>query len=435
MIFFENLFTHFRQMNGLEGQAIDYPVMLTVYLGLFLLCLVGSVFLMFSKFGDRVVWRPDQGKVIKSKFSYMAMLTCTFTGVYLVGSYPLELQNTFGTWNVDFFYTLGQTSIMLVAGIYSIATYKQKKSVILNSLSIVIGLSTSIPMAASTILLPLHLDTEIVKFIAILALILTFIILAVISVKFDLLVRYSRVNIFMFFITTVALFSTISTYPNTGVDTSKILPFQGMINAGPWLELLENPYWWYFEATVVSWSVFCGRFVAYCSNGYSIKNILKLGTVSLIGLTVIWHLVSAATGYTLSFSRGIIIYALTALTMLCFAVTSLDSASKTLLNDFSRITKKTRISNNTNYLLAIIMIVIGVLNIVILYTGVPRLFTILFCLIFVPYLVRAIIYCFRFALGLLDYSETGTITKEEYNKISGVESEDLDFRRIVAVEE
>ena len=114
---FENIIDHFQRMNGLEGLATDYPVMLVIYLGIFLFTFIASVFLMLSKHGNRVVWLPDQRKVIKSKFNYMAMLACTFTGVYLVGSFPSELQNTFGTWNADLFYTLGQTSIMLIAGI------------------------------------------------------------------------------------------------------------------------------------------------------------------------------------------------------------------------------------------------------------------------------------------------------------------------------
>ena len=262
----EQIIEHFQRMNELEGLATDYPVMLIIYLGIFLFTFVASVFLMLSDYGDRVVWLPDQRKVIKSKFNYMAMLACTFTGVYLVGSFPSELQNTYGTWNADFFYTLGQTSIMLIAGIYSLASYKKRSSVVLNSLSIVIGLSTSIPMAATTILVPLDFSNEVIRFVSILLLILSFLVLAALSVKYDLLLRYSRINIFMFFVTTIALFTTISTFDNSNVDSNKILPFQGMINGEPWVELLKNPYWWYFEATVVSWAVFCGRFVAYCSN-------------------------------------------------------------------------------------------------------------------------------------------------------------------------
>lgn len=430
-----NIIDHFQRMNGLEGQATDYPFMLVIYLGVFLFCFIASVFLMLSKHGNRVVWLPDQRKVIKSKFNYMAMLACTFTGVYLVGSFPSELQNTYGTWNADFFYTLGQTSIMLIAGIYSLATYKRRSSVILNSLSIVIGLSTSIPMAATTIMVPLDFDNNVVKFISIFLLIMAFLVLAALSVKYDLLLRYSRINIFMFMITTIALFTTISTFDNSSVDSSKILPFQGMINGEPWMELFMNPYWWYFEATVVSWAIFCGRFVAYCSNGYSIKSILGLGTVSLIILTSVWHLVSGATGFTLSFSRGIVVYILTALTMLCFAVTSLDSASKTLLNDITRISQNRNLKAKPSSFLVLIMSVIGLINIIILYTGMPRIFTILFCLIFVPYMVKSIIYSIRFAIGKIDFSKTGTISEEEYNVINGREMEEPDFRRIIGIEE
>ena len=124
----EEFFEHFKNMGNLSGKATDYPFMLIVYLGIFLFCVLASVILFFSKHSKRIVYLSDQHKVIKSKFSYMAMLACTFTGVYLVGSFPAELQNTFGTWNADFFYTIGQTSLMLVAGIYSLATYKQKKN-------------------------------------------------------------------------------------------------------------------------------------------------------------------------------------------------------------------------------------------------------------------------------------------------------------------
>ena len=329
-------FEHLDAMGKLSGKATDYPIMLCIYLGIFLICTVASVMLYFSKYGKRVVWLPDQHKVIKSKFSYMAMLACTFTGVYLVGSFPAELQNTYGTWNADLFYTIGQTSLMLIAGIYSLATYKEEKSTVLNIMSIIIGLSTSIPMAATTILAPLNLEGA-GRVASIVIVIGVVVVLAMISIKYNLLVKYSRINILMFIITSIALFTTITTYDNSMVDMTKVLPFQGMLNAEPWQEWLTNPYWWYFEATVVSWSVFCGRFVAYCSNGYSVKSIIKYGTGSLIALTIVWHVVSAATGYTLSFSRGPIIYVLTALTMLAFAVTSLDSATKTLVNDSVRL--------------------------------------------------------------------------------------------------
>lgn len=427
----ENLIHHFSKMNALEGAATDYPIMLCIYLGLFLFCFIANVVLYVSDHGNRVVWLVDQHKVIKSKFNYMAMLACTFTGVFLVGSFPLELQGTFGTWNADLFYTLGQTTIMLTAGIYSLASFMKRSSVILNSLSIVVGLSTSIPMAATTILLPLNLDNDVLRFFIIIVTIVTFVLLAAISVKYDLLVKYSRINIYLFIITTIALFTTINTYSNEGVDMSKILPFQGMINREPWQELLTNPYWWYFEAAVVSWAVFCGRFVAYCSNGYSIKDVIKYGTISLIALTVIWHVVSAATGYTLSLSRGCVIYVLTALTMVAFAVTSLDSASKTLLNDITRISQSRNLKFKPSFFLKCCIGGIGLINIIILFTGSSRLFTILFCLIFVPFLIKAIIYCIKFAFGKVDYEQSGTITKQEYIELSGVDPDESDYRRII----
>lgn len=412
---------HFSAMSKLEGAATDYPVMLCIYLGVFIACTVASLALYFSKHGNRVVWLPDQHKIIKSKFSYMAMLACTFTGVYLVGSFPAELQNTYGTWNADLFYTIGQTSLMLIAGIYSLATYKEKRSTVLNILSIIIGLSTSIPMAVTTILEPLNLKGN-GRLFAIIVVIDIVVILAMISVENNLLVKYSRINIFMFVLTSIALFTTITTFDNSAVDMSKLLPFQGMLNAEPWKEWLTNPYWWYFEATVVSWAVFCGRFVAYCSNGYSVKDILKYGTFSLIALTVVWHIVSAATGYTLSMSRGPAIYVLTALTMLAFAVTSLDSATKTLVNDTVRILEEDdrKISENqvTKTVTYVTMTMIGILNIILLLTGFPRLFTIILCLLFVPFFIRAIVYAFKFAFGMLDYSITGTISPEKFEKIN-----------------
>lgn len=237
----EVLFRHLDSMGKLEGNATDYPIMLCIYLGIFILCVAASVVLCLSKFGERVIWLPDQHKIVKSKFSYMAMLACTFTGVYLVGSYPSELQKTYGTWNADLFYTVGQTSLMLIAGIYSLATYKVRKSTGLSMLSIVIGLSTSIPMAATTILEPLNLE-GVKRVIFIIIVISLIVILATISVKRNLLVRYSRINIWMFIITSFALFTTITTYDNSMIDASKILPFQGMLNVDPWVEWLTNPY-------------------------------------------------------------------------------------------------------------------------------------------------------------------------------------------------
>lgn len=424
MQFINKVVDHLYAMGGLEGNATDYPVMLCVYLGIFVICAIASVTLCLSKHGERIIWVPDQHKVIKSKFSYMAMLACTFTGVYLVGSFPSELQNTYGTWNADLFYTVGQTSLMLIAGIYSLATYKERRSTVLNILSIIIGLSTSIPMAATAILAPLSLE-GIKRVALIIAVIGLIVVLATISIKNNLLVRYSRINIWMFIITSIALFTTITTFDNSMVDASKILPFQGMLNAESWKEWLTNPYWWYFEATVVSWSVFCGRFVAYCSNGYSVKSVIKYGTFSLIALTVIWHIVSAATGYTLSFSRGLAIYVLTALTMLAFAVTSLDSATKTLVNDSVRLLEERKTKNDkidekqvSNTVTYATMTVIGILNIILLVTGFPRLFTILLCLLFVPFFIRAMKYAFGFAFGMIDYSNSGTVTKEEYESVT-----------------
>lgn len=419
MELFNKIFEHFKEMGNLEGRATDYPVFMTIYLGIFITCTFVSIVLLLSKHGNRIVWLPDQHKIIKSRFSYMAMLACTFTGVYLVGSFPAELQNTYGTWNADLFYTIGQTCPMLIAGIYSLATYKTKKNTVLNILSIIIGLSTSIPMAATVILAPLQIEGN-MRIVPIITVIAIIVVLALVSVKYNLLVRYSRINIYMFIVTSIALFTTISTFDNSMVDMSKILPFQGMLNVEPWQEWFINPYWWYFEATVVSWSVFCGRFVAYCSNGYSIKDIIKYGTFSLVFLTVVWHVVSAATGYTLSFSRGTVIYILTALTMLAFAVTSLDSATKTLVDDTARLIVesggKKKISKDIimNTVIYSTMGILGVLNVILLITGVPRIFTIMCCLIFVPFFVRAIIYSILFAAGKVDYSKSGTITVEEY---------------------
>lgn len=421
----KEFFDHLKAMGNLEGIATDYPVMFVTYLGIFMACLVTTVMLVFSKYGKRVVWLPDQHKIIKSKFSYTAMLACTFTGVFLVGSFPAELQNTFGTWNADFFYTVGQTSVMIAAGIYALATYKEKRSTVLNILSIVIGLSTSIPVAASAILAPFDLQgaTRIIPIVVTIGII---VVLALISVKYNLLVRYSRINIYMFIITSIALFTTISTYDNSLVDTSKILPFQGMLNAEPWKEWLTNPYWWYFESSVVSWSVFCGRFVAYCSNGYSVRDVIKYGTLSLILLTVVWHFASASTGYTLGLSRGPIIYILAACTMVAFAVTSLDSATKTLVNDTARLIGESESKNGKKMLDMDKLLdrvtygtigTLGLLNLILLMTGFPRIFTIILCLVFAPFFVRVISYTFRFAIGKVDYSKSGTITEQEFKAI------------------
>ena len=74
---------------------------------------------------------------------------------------------------------------------------------------------------------------------------------------------------------------------------------------------------------------------------------------------------------------------------------------------------------------------IVLINIVILYTASSRLFTILFCPIFVPFLVKAIIYNIRFALGKIDFRKSGAITKEEYMEICGDAPDESDFRRII----
>lgn len=117
--------------------------------------------------------------------------------------------------------------------------------------------------------------------------------------------------------------------------------------------------------------------------------------------------------------------------MLAFAVTSLDSASKTLLNDITRISINRNIKYKPSFFLKCCMGGIGLINIIILYTGSSRLFTIIFCLIFVPFLFTAIGYCIKFSLGKVDYQKSGTITKEEYVEICGEEPDESDYRRIV----
>lgn len=121
-------------------------------------------------------------------------------------------------------------------------------------------------------------------------------------------------------------------------------------------------------------------------------------------------------------SRGPAIYVLTVLTMLAFAVTSLDSATKTLVNDTVRIHKEDekkigerQVTKTVTY---VTMTMIGILNIILLLTGFPRLFTIILCLLFVPFFIRAIVYAFKFAFGMMDYSITGTISPEEFEKIN-----------------
>ena len=119
------------------------------------------------------------------------------------------------------------------------------------------------------------------------------------------------------------------------------------------------------------------------------------------------------------------IYVLTALTMLAFAVTSLDSATKTLVNDSVRLLEERKTKNDkidekqvSNTVTYATMTVIGILNIILLVTGFPRLFTILLCLLFVPFFIRAMKYAFGFAFGMIDYSNSGTVTKEEYESVT-----------------
>ena len=137
----------------------------------------------------------------------------------------------------------------------------------------------------------------------------------------------------------------------------------------------------------------------------------------MIILTVVWHLVSAATGFTLSFSRGPVIYVFTALTMIAFAVTSLDSATKTLLDDLSRVLKRSDDVKFKNRLTVFILLTLGIINIVVLYTGTTRLFTIITCLVFIPAIIASIIYSIKFAIGNVNYENSGTVTPEEFENI------------------
>ena len=111
--------------------------------------------------------------------------------------------------------------------------------------------------------------------------------------------------------------------------------------------------------------------------------------------------------------------------MLAFAVTSLDSATKTLVNDSVRLLEERKTKNDkidekqvSNTVTYATMTVIGILNIILLVTGFPRLFTILLCLLFVPFFNRAMKYAFGFAFGMIDYSNSGTVTKEEYESVT-----------------
>ena len=69
MDFLKKFFLHLDEMGKLEGLATDYPLMLVTYLGIFVICTIASIALFVSKYGKRVVWLPDQHKLIKSKFA------------------------------------------------------------------------------------------------------------------------------------------------------------------------------------------------------------------------------------------------------------------------------------------------------------------------------------------------------------------------------
>ena len=53
--FFKELVEHFSAMGNLDGKATDYPIMLTIYLGIFLLCF------MILKQGQPIM-RPEPEK-------------------------------------------------------------------------------------------------------------------------------------------------------------------------------------------------------------------------------------------------------------------------------------------------------------------------------------------------------------------------------------
>ena len=118
--------------------------------------------------------------------------------------------------------------------------------------------------------------------------------------------------------------------------------------------------------------------------------------------------------------------------MLAFAVTSLDSATKTLVNDSVRLMEdrksndehvnRNRITDTVTYAT---MGILGILNIILLVTGFPKLLTIILCLMFVPFFVHAMVYAFRFATGKIDYSLSGTITEDEFKTIKLVMESNL----------
>lgn len=54
-----------------------------------------------------------------------------------------------------------------------------------------------------------------------------------------------------------------------------------------------------------------------------------------------------------------------------------------------------------------------------------------FCLIFIPFLSKAILYSIKFALGKVDFSKSGTITEGEYVRICGEVPKEEDYGRII----
>ena len=84
---------HLDAMGKLAGKATDYPVMLCIYLGIFLICTVASVMLYFSKYGKRVVWLPDQHKVIKSNgYACLHIYRC-ISGGFVPGGIAEYIRN------------------------------------------------------------------------------------------------------------------------------------------------------------------------------------------------------------------------------------------------------------------------------------------------------------------------------------------------------
>ena len=58
----EIVISHFLSMGKLEGRATDYPIMLCVYLGIFLFCVISCITLCVSKV-HRVNFTAKLGKI------------------------------------------------------------------------------------------------------------------------------------------------------------------------------------------------------------------------------------------------------------------------------------------------------------------------------------------------------------------------------------